>query len=128
MLNSKGDARFAGGRGRRVVGIVTTVELLGPKTVIALTPIAFTTRTRMTMNNTKEMKRNTDIKEKAMTKKAIQEVLETAWWDWHDEDCSRWSSMEEAEERCAAWVRGDSDDGPRSLQALRQDLWRKVDC
>lgn len=39
--------------------------------------------------------------------------LELAWWAWHDADADRWSaSTEEAEERCAAWVRGESDDGP----------------
>ena len=36
-----------------------------------------------------------------------------AWWAWHDQDSSRASAtMEEAEERCAAWVAGTSDDGP----------------
>lgn len=44
-----------------------------------------------------------------------------AWWAWHDADPSRWSPGEgpdeataDAEERCAAWVRGDSTDGPES--------------
>lgn len=38
---------------------------------------------------------------------------EEAWWSWHDADQSRWSSStEEAEQRCAAWVAGESDDGP----------------
>ena len=36
-----------------------------------------------------------------------------AWWEWHDADAQRWSgSAEEAEERCARWVVGESDDGP----------------
>lgn len=42
-----------------------------------------------------------------------------AWWAWHDRDSSRWSGGEdpneataEAERRCAAWVAGESDDGP----------------
>lgn len=38
---------------------------------------------------------------------------ETAWWAWHDADSSRhYSTTEEAEAACAAWVSGDSDDGP----------------
>lgn len=41
------------------------------------------------------------------------------WWVWHDADASRWSHGEDpdeatrdAERRCAAWVAGESDDGP----------------
>jgi hypothetical protein len=44
-----------------------------------------------------------------------------AWWAWHDADPSRWSPGEDpseatadAEARCAAWMRGESDDGPES--------------
>lgn len=38
---------------------------------------------------------------------------EDQWWQWHDEDASRWSeSTEKAEDRCAKWVAGESDDGP----------------
>lgn len=37
---------------------------------------------------------------------------EDKWWEWHDRDASRWSSFRWAEKRCAAWVRGESDDGP----------------
>jgi hypothetical protein len=40
-------------------------------------------------------------------------ALEVAWWDWHDADSARWSpELGDAEERCQAWVRGESDDGP----------------
>jgi len=42
-----------------------------------------------------------------------------AWWAWHDADPSRHSpgetpteGTETAERRCAAWLRGASDDGP----------------
>lgn len=41
-----------------------------------------------------------------------------AWWAWHDADADRWSGGEgdaataDAERRCAAWVAGESDDGP----------------
>lgn len=45
--------------------------------------------------------------------------LVDAWWAWHDADQSRWSPGEDpgeatanAEARCAAWMRGESDDGP----------------
>ena len=35
------------------------------------------------------------------------------WWAWHDASQVRHSpTMEEALARCAAWVRGESDDGP----------------
>lgn len=35
------------------------------------------------------------------------------WWAWHDQDASRASAtMAEADRRCAAWVAGESDDGP----------------
>lgn len=38
-----------------------------------------------------------------------------AWWRWHDADYSRHSAtMEEAEERCRAWVAGESDEGPEA--------------
>lgn len=38
---------------------------------------------------------------------------EEDWWEWHDKNQDRWSeTTEEAEARCAAWVAGDSDDGP----------------
>jgi hypothetical protein len=41
---------------------------------------------------------------------------EDAWWAWHDADADRWSGGDdgtaEAERRCAAWVAGDSNDGP----------------
>lgn len=38
---------------------------------------------------------------------------DAAWWDWHDADSSRWSAdTATAEDRCAAWVEGTSDDGP----------------
>jgi len=44
---------------------------------------------------------------------AIDGRTPAAWWAWHDEDQSRWSSTEdEAEDRCAAWTRGETDDGP----------------
>jgi hypothetical protein len=40
-------------------------------------------------------------------------ALETAWWTWHDADADRWdATLGEAEERCAAWISGESDDGP----------------
>lgn len=39
------------------------------------------------------------------------------WWAWHDLDPKRWSPYaHEAEGRCAAWVAGESDDGPQDLQ------------
>lgn len=35
------------------------------------------------------------------------------WWAWHDQDDDRHSAtMAEADDRCAAWVAGTSDDGP----------------
>jgi len=35
------------------------------------------------------------------------------WWAWHDQDSSRWSTdVSDAEQRCAAWVAGESNDGP----------------
>lgn len=44
---------------------------------------------------------------------------EERWWAWHDADPDRWSPGEDAaeatadaERRCAAWVAGESDDGP----------------
>jgi len=44
-----------------------------------------------------------------------------AWWAWHDADPSRHSpgetpteGTEAAERRCAAWLRGESTDGPES--------------
>jgi hypothetical protein len=47
------------------------------------------------------------------------ERTEAQWWAWHDADDNHWSPGEdpdeataEAQERCAAWVSGDSDDGP----------------
>lgn len=41
------------------------------------------------------------------------ERCDDTWWAWHDRDAERWSpSVEEAEARCAAWVAGESDDGP----------------
>ena len=47
------------------------------------------------------------------------ERTEDAWWTWHDADYSRLSPGEDPEEatadaeaRCAAWVAGESDDGP----------------
>ena len=58
---------------------------------------------------------------------AVQAELRTAedqaradaWWSWHDEDPARWSPGEDPQEatadadrRCMAWVRGESDDGP----------------
>lgn len=44
---------------------------------------------------------------------AIEGRTSEAWWAWHDQDSIRWSqSTSEAEERCAAWVAGESDDGP----------------
>lgn len=37
------------------------------------------------------------------------------WWTWHDADAERWSSDDgDAEARCAAWVDGESDDGPEA--------------
>ena len=46
---------------------------------------------------------------------------EDAWWAWHDADADRWSpgddpheATADAERRCAAWVAGESDDGPRA--------------
>lgn len=42
-----------------------------------------------------------------------EELLEEAWWDWHDEDSARWyGTMEEAEAAAKSWARGESDDGP----------------
>lgn len=40
--------------------------------------------------------------------------MAAAWWAWHDQDISVRSSatMSAAIRRCAAWVRGESDDGP----------------
>lgn len=51
---------------------------------------------------------------------AIRDLrTEDAWWAWHDADASRWSPGEDpteatadAEARCSAWLRGESDDGP----------------
>ena len=47
---------------------------------------------------------------------------EEKWWAWHDEDAARWSDGEDefdatadAEHRCAAWVAGESDDGPEPV-------------
>lgn len=35
------------------------------------------------------------------------------WWAWHEADYSRvFSTQEEADAACAAWVAGDSDTGP----------------
>jgi len=49
---------------------------------------------------------------------------ERAWWAWHDADASRWSPGEDADEatrdaarRCAAWIAGDSSDGPYPHEA-----------
>ena len=40
-------------------------------------------------------------------------ALAAAWWSWHDADGARNDgSMASAMRRCAAWVRGESDDGP----------------
>lgn len=42
-----------------------------------------------------------------------------AWWAWHDADQARWSQdVEEAETRCAAWVAGESNDGPDAVREL----------
>lgn len=42
---------------------------------------------------------------------------EDAWWAWHDQDASRWSQATgEAEERCRAWVAGETSDGPEAEQ------------
>jgi hypothetical protein len=45
---------------------------------------------------------------------------EDDWWAWHDADDAQWSPGEDpdeatadAEARCAAWVRWQSNDGPR---------------
>lgn len=45
---------------------------------------------------------------------------EEQWWTWHDADQANWSPGEDpdeatadAEARCAAWVAGESDDGPK---------------
>jgi hypothetical protein len=50
------------------------------------------------------------------------ERTEEMWWRWHDADASMWSGGEdpeeatrEAEARCAAWVRGESHDGPAPM-------------
>ena len=49
----------------------------------------------------------------AMTAQQAIERTAESWWAWHDADCDRHSvDMSEAEARCAAWVAGDSDDGP----------------
>jgi hypothetical protein len=37
---------------------------------------------------------------------------EGAWWVWHDMVFGRYSSTEEAEAACAAWLSGESDEGP----------------
>lgn len=56
-----------------------------------------------------------DLSDHGLTE-AEREARELAWWAWHDADYSRHSStLEEAEERCAAWVDGTSDDGPEAL-------------
>lgn len=40
-------------------------------------------------------------------------TLAAAWWAWHDEDSIRNDgSMASALRRCAAWVRGECDEGP----------------
>jgi hypothetical protein len=38
---------------------------------------------------------------------------ESRWWEWYATDAATTSdTLDEAEMRCAAWVAGDSDDGP----------------
>ena len=37
---------------------------------------------------------------------------EGAWWVWHDMVFGRYSSTADAEAACAAWVAGESDEGP----------------
>lgn len=40
-----------------------------------------------------------------------------AWWSWHDADNDRVSaSVSDAEARCAAWVAGESTDGPEVVR------------
>ena len=44
---------------------------------------------------------------------AIDGRTPDAWWAWHDANQSHWSAdVEHAEARCAAWLIGESDDGP----------------
>ena len=46
---------------------------------------------------------------------------EDQWWAWHDADAERWSADHAAaEQRCAAWVAGESDDGPAATEAEAQ--------
>ena len=48
-----------------------------------------------------------------ITDGAVDGRKPSEWWAWHDEDQARWSATEEeAEDRCAAWTRGESGDGP----------------
>lgn len=59
---------------------------------------------------------------------------EDAWWAWHDADSSRWSPGEDpdaetadAEKRAAAWVAGQSNDGPDLGEAPAVSHGRLVD-
>lgn len=58
-----------------------------------------------------------------------------AWWAWHDQDQLRhesddgtlegvYAAVRRAEARCAAWVAGESDDGPEDSENDRAELAR----
>ena len=70
---------------------------------------------------TTEIAKMTDTEIAKMTDAEIEHApegteahrLAVKWWAWHDASQVRHSpTMEEALARCAAWVRGESDDGP----------------